>query len=171
MTRLCLGFAAWIWILASFLVGCATVRPVPGSLVVPGSDEAAAFVWKFYGAPGPVPKVRWLAPDCTKPSGKPGVRDPFGRCKGGWTITDGIVTSIWIEGGTFSGDTALAHELRHAAQLRWNTPIPHHVEVVPAEDLCGLVALAPAVAVLCERHRRFLEVVDEANRMLSERNM
>lgn len=153
-------YPTWLVLVLALLSGCATSANHPPPGPVADVDRAAALVWAHYAAPGHVPKVVLVAPNCTKSGDRVGIRDPWGRCVGGWTLSDGVVYTIWQEGGTFSRDTALAHELRHAALMRWSSPVPHHIEVVPVEAACAVSAR------LCERHRFFYETVEAANEQL-----
>ena len=164
MTRLCLGFVAWIWILASFCIGCASTQRASS---VPGAVEAARIVWAHYGRTDSVPRVVALRPDCTKPGDRVGVRDPWGRCVGGWTMSDGVVHTIWQAGGSWSQDTALAHELLHAAWMREGMKWPHHIEGLTVAQACAL----PGTLALCVRHQLFYGVVDGANKVLAEKGM
>ena len=159
----------WLAIGATFLFcyGCAT----GGSLtpVSPGQGQAEWIVWHVYNRTDTPPLVRWMSGDqltCVDPaSNKPGfvildpsIDDPTSSgpaltaCREGMTWSPTEVFVAWHGELSFS-ETALAHEMRHAAMLRDGILDPAHVrdDWKPLEDCkpdsaptCGIVAKANA---------------------------
>jgi hypothetical protein len=117
------------WALLFWLAGCATV----GLPTAPrtGQEQAVHIVWvESYGRTDRPPLIRWqegAALSCTDPvSGKPGFpvalayADEAGghvACREGDTWSPIEVIVAWHGEPSFS-ETALAHELLHAAKLR-----------------------------------------------------
>ncbi|MDQ3023230.1 MAG: hypothetical protein M3R04_02415 [bacterium] len=96
--------------------------------------DAVSIVWAVYGRSDAHPTVNWVTGDgldCINPaSGAPGfvARTVSGReCLNGITFTGGAVYVAWSDGITYSS-SALAHELKHADQLRRGINDPFHLE-------------------------------------------
>lgn len=108
--------------------GCATARAVGAQLGargvpmdVPGADQAVAIVWgEVYGRVDPPPALRWVTgADLSCDGGRGFVA--YGRdgkdCVSGYTLSPFAVSIALLEGQPLS-ESSLAHELRHAADLR-----------------------------------------------------
>lgn len=110
------------------LAACATSRN--SSTVAPPDEvaSAAASVWRYYGAPGPLPTVRAARPEaltCSDGNGwilrSPSCGSAGECCVAGSRVGDYVV--IALPPGKRLSDTALAHELLHVALDRMRQPV------------------------------------------------
>lgn len=128
-------------VLGALLGGCAhfgTLAPRTGQ------EQAVYIIWvEAYGRTDRPPLVRWIegsALDCTDPqSGKAGfpqfTEQGEATCREGLTMSPLEVMVAWHGELSFS-ETALAHELLHAALIRRGIFLDHHQrpDFFPAVD-------------------------------------
>lgn len=135
----------WLVILAGLCASCATIRARLGSTDPhPGLTDAVSIVWAAYGRTDRPPSIRVVEGEgltCMDPEsntpGFPVLLTTGWACKNGYTITPWVCSVSW-SGWPWS-QTALAHELFHAAQARHGIVDPQHkrpewLDAVPAAN-------------------------------------
>ena len=126
-----IALAFWLIVFVVTMMGCA---PTGTSDPMEHQGEALAIVWgTAFGQTDAPPTVNWVMGDhldCTEPNGNRGfmaLTVEGRKCKGGITFTGAEVFIAWPDGSNYS-NTAFAHELAHAEQLRRNVSDPWHLE-------------------------------------------
>ena len=155
MKRLRWFFGASVWVVLFWLSGCAALGMRGELMAVEGADDAVWIVWHdVYGRRDQPPKVRWVTGaelTCAQANGITGFPTPMG-CRGGWTLSP-LSVSVSLHDAEPLSDTPLAHELRHAADLRDGIGDPDHrgAQWRPLEE-CG-----PSPALGCGIVQRAVE--------------
>lgn len=135
-------------------------------LDLPALRQATGIVWHdVYRRTDRVPIVQIVqgdALDCIDPNSKtPGFRVLLHKgfdCRNGYTASDDKISIAWT--GQPWSETTLAHELRHAAQLRDWIIDPTHQRDDWQRDL----SLCPSVSLTCG-------IVERANLILREKGL
>jgi len=113
--------AAALLVLAIAMLGCG--QPFAGSAEIKAGQQAAVdTIWSLYGRAEPPPLVLWMEGDnlnCVSPAGNPGFRGVTAK---GEQCVAGLTWSVAHVQVAYAGqplhETALAHELWHAAMMR-----------------------------------------------------
>lgn len=114
---------------AALLSSCATLFGRPTELVLPNQETAMGIIWGAYGRKEPPPKIYWRTGDsldCNEHRGFTALTFQGNKCVSGRTVSPISVEVAWVDGQKMS-ETALAHELWHAALAYQGVVDPLHV--------------------------------------------